>query len=119
MYVSPCYWASSPLISRGLDNDSQIIEDLQADGNTQNLLTYLKSSDHDICLVSIDFAGLTTRGQDVINLIDANPSSKKLPSKLFHLAMNCIFLMCKTLVIIEVCFKNLKTETSSSKDQNK
>ncbi|KAI9248963.1 hypothetical protein EDC94DRAFT_589307 [Helicostylum pulchrum] len=52
------FWASSPLTSHDLDSDSQIIEDLQVDGNSQDLLTFFKPSKPDIFLVYIDFAGL-------------------------------------------------------------
>lgn len=77
VYISPCSWVSSPLASRDLDNSSQKIEELQADGNTQDLLTYLKSSHHDICLISIGFTGMTSCSQDIVDLIDTSPSLKK------------------------------------------
>ncbi|KAI7852892.1 hypothetical protein BDC45DRAFT_537088 [Circinella umbellata] len=79
IFVSPCSWASSPLASRDLQDSSQVIMDeLSVDGNTQDLLNYLKSAHHDICLVIIDFRGLTTRSEDIVDLVEANPLLKKI-----------------------------------------
>ncbi|KAI8997796.1 hypothetical protein BDB01DRAFT_699091, partial [Pilobolus umbonatus] len=63
--------------SRDLQPNSQaIMDDLGVDGNTQDLLTYLKSVSHDVCLVAIDFAGITIRSEDIIKLVETNPSKK-------------------------------------------
>ncbi|KAI7852906.1 hypothetical protein BDC45DRAFT_443270, partial [Circinella umbellata] len=79
IFVSPCSWASSPLASRDLQDSSQaIMDELSVDGNTQDLLNYLKSAHHDICLVIIDFRSLTTRSEDIVDLVEANPSLKKI-----------------------------------------
>lgn len=59
------------------------MNNLSVDGNTQDLLTYLKSVSHDVCLVAIDFAGLTTRSQDIIKLVETNPSLKKIAIETF------------------------------------
>ncbi|RCH80362.1 hypothetical protein CU098_005056 [Rhizopus stolonifer] len=92
IFVSPCSWASSPLQSRDLQSNSQdILNNLSVDGNTQDLLTYLKGIDHDVCLVTIDFAGITTRSQDIVNLVEANPSLKKIAIETFALC-NELFL---------------------------
>ncbi|KAL0084564.1 hypothetical protein J3Q64DRAFT_1640227, partial [Phycomyces blakesleeanus] len=45
--------------------------------STINRLTYLKAVKHDVCLVSIDFPGLTSRTHDIIQLIETNPVIKK------------------------------------------
>ncbi|KAF1796284.1 hypothetical protein FB192DRAFT_1337011 [Mucor lusitanicus] len=82
IYASPCSWASSPLESRDL-RPQVIMNNLSVDGNTQDLLTYLKSVSHDVCLVAIDFAGLTTRSQDIIKLVETNPSLKKIAIETF------------------------------------
>jgi hypothetical protein len=66
-------FATAPLESRDLTPTCQVIID---DGTTQDLLYYLKSVQHDACLVTIDFAGLTTRSKDIIKLIGSNPSLK-------------------------------------------
>ncbi|KAG2216305.1 hypothetical protein INT45_011237 [Circinella minor] len=79
IFVSPCSWASSPLVSRDLQDISQVImDDLSVDGNTQDLLAYIHSVDHNICLVTIDFGGITRRSEDIIDLVEANPSLKKI-----------------------------------------
>ncbi|KAG2216306.1 hypothetical protein INT45_011238 [Circinella minor] len=41
-------------------------------------LAYNQSVDHDICLGYHDFAGITTRSEDIIDLVEANPSLKKI-----------------------------------------
>ncbi|KAI7869246.1 hypothetical protein BDF14DRAFT_1723123 [Spinellus fusiger] len=91
VYVSPCSWASSPPVSRDLKDGQQIMEALNIDGNTQDLLTYLKSIDHHVCLVSIDFAGITTRSQDIVNLVEVNPSLKMIAIETFALC-NEVFI---------------------------
>lgn len=50
------------------------------------MLTYLKSVKHDVCLVSIDFAGLTSRTHDIIQLIENNPAIKKIAIETFNVA---------------------------------
>ncbi|CAO3699938.1 unnamed protein product [Rhizopus stolonifer] len=55
IFVSPSSWASSPLVSRDLRDNSQVdMDELSVDDNTQGLLVYLKSVDHDVCLFTID-----------------------------------------------------------------
>ena len=41
------------------------------------MLHYLQSVDRDICLVSIDYAGLTSRSQELKRLIENNDKIKK------------------------------------------
>ncbi|KAL0075651.1 hypothetical protein J3Q64DRAFT_1703071 [Phycomyces blakesleeanus] len=60
-----------------------IMDELSVDGNTQDLLVYLKSFHHDVCLVTIDFAGITTRSEDIVNLVEANPSLKRIAVETF------------------------------------
>ncbi|OAD70841.1 hypothetical protein PHYBLDRAFT_64084 [Phycomyces blakesleeanus NRRL 1555(-)] len=84
IFVSPCSWASPPLVSRDLQGNSRVImNELSVDGNTQDLLVYLKSVHHDVCLVTIDFAGITTRSEDIVNLVEANPSLKRIAVETF------------------------------------
>lgn len=56
-----------------------------------DMLIYLKSIKHNVCLVSIDFAGLTTRTHDIIQLIETNPAIKKIAIETFTVA-NELFL---------------------------
>lgn len=55
------------------------------------MLEYLNSGDRKICLVSIDFASLTSRTNDIIKLIDDNPSIKKIAIDTFTI-YNEVFL---------------------------
>lgn len=55
------------------------------------MLMYLKSVRHDVCLVSLDFAGLTTRTHDIVKLIETNPAIKKIAIETFTVA-NELFL---------------------------
>ncbi|KAI8093995.1 hypothetical protein BDF21DRAFT_407690 [Thamnidium elegans] len=55
------------------------------------MLVYLKSVKHDVCLVSVDFAGLTTRTHDIVQLIETNPAIKKIAIETFTVA-NELFL---------------------------
>ncbi|KAI9025811.1 hypothetical protein CLU79DRAFT_698933, partial [Phycomyces nitens] len=72
------------LASRDLQGNSRdILDELSVDGNTQDLLVYLKSVDHDVCLVTIDFAGITTRSEDIVNLVEANPFLKRIAVETF------------------------------------
>lgn len=99
IFVSPCSWASTPLASRDLlPNSEAILDDLSVDGNTQDLLTYLKSVNHDVCLVSIDFAGITTRSEDIVKLVETNPFLKKIAIETFALCNEVFIFNTKKLV---------------------
>ncbi|KAI9267002.1 hypothetical protein BY458DRAFT_437561, partial [Sporodiniella umbellata] len=92
VYVSTNSYSSTPFFERDLKNKDSIIDKLsQVTGNTQDMLIYLKSIKHNVCLVSIDFAGLTTRTQDIIQLIETNPAIKKIAIETFTVA-NELFL---------------------------
>jgi hypothetical protein len=76
-------WASTPFVESDLKVDCKAMERFDhVNGNTQDLLEYISSCDHDICLVSIDFAGLTTRSVDLVNLIENILPSRKLQLRL-------------------------------------
>ncbi|KAI8889661.1 hypothetical protein K501DRAFT_266833 [Backusella circina FSU 941] len=97
--ICTCSWASTPLESRDLQPNSQaIMDDLSVDGNTQDMLTYLKSVSHDVCLVAIDFAGLTTRSEDIIRLVETNPSLKKIAIETFTQCNQVFIFNTKELV---------------------
>lgn len=49
------------------------------------MLRYLQSADHDICLVSINYAGLASRSQDIKRLIENNDKIKKIAINTFAL----------------------------------
>ncbi|KAI8388294.1 uncharacterized protein BYT42DRAFT_491594 [Radiomyces spectabilis] len=68
VYVSISSHASAPLASRDLA-EQPIFKDLQhVEGSTQDLLEYIKSAEKDICLVSLDFAGLSTSPVEIQKL---------------------------------------------------
>ncbi|KAG1320087.1 hypothetical protein G6F62_011505 [Rhizopus arrhizus] len=61
VYVSACSRSSTPLEERDLKNHEIYDELSNIDGDTQEMLKYLQSVKHDVCLVSLDFAGLSSR----------------------------------------------------------
>ncbi|KAG0737159.1 hypothetical protein G6F57_013263 [Rhizopus arrhizus] len=92
IYVSPSSCASIPFFERDLKHNDNIMGKLEnIRGNSQNMLEYLSSVDHDICLTSIDFAGLTSRTNDIIQLVEDNPSIKKIAIDTFAIS-NEVFL---------------------------
>lgn len=92
VYVSISSWASTPFTERDLKADSKLMESFEnVNGNTQDFLEYINSCDHDICLISIGFAGLTTRSVDLVNLIENNPAIKKIAIETFTLN-NAVFI---------------------------
>ncbi|KAI8096325.1 uncharacterized protein BX664DRAFT_258100, partial [Halteromyces radiatus] len=64
-YVSISSLASSPFNERDLN----VVDDMEklehVTGNTQDMLEYIQAVDHNVCLVSIDFAGLSSRSHIV------------------------------------------------------
>lgn len=78
IYVSSS-WASTRLIQRDLKPDNSIMEKLEGvNGNTQDFLEYVEASDHSICLISIDFYGITKISSDLVQLIENTPAIKKI-----------------------------------------
>ncbi|KAG1040239.1 hypothetical protein G6F43_012332 [Rhizopus delemar] len=92
IYVSPSSCASTPFSERDLKRNDDIMGKLEnIRGNSQDMLEYLSSVDHDICLTSIDFAGLASRTNDIIQLVEDNPSIKKIAIDTFAIS-NEVFL---------------------------
>ncbi|KAI9477916.1 MAG: hypothetical protein EXX96DRAFT_229960 [Benjaminiella poitrasii] len=92
IYVSPSSYASTPFFERDLKRNDNIMGKLEnIRGNSQDMLEYFSSVDHDICLTSIDFAGLTSRTNDIIQLVEDNPSIKKVVIDTFAVS-NKVFL---------------------------
>ncbi|KAL0082948.1 hypothetical protein J3Q64DRAFT_1642054, partial [Phycomyces blakesleeanus] len=120
IFVSPCSWASSPLVSRDLQGNSRaIMDELSVDGNTQDLLAYLKSVHHDVCVVTIDFSGITTRSEDIVKLVEANPSLKRIAVETFSQCNEVFIFDTERLVKDNNLLKKLRTEIIVFKDQNK
>ncbi|ORE10644.1 hypothetical protein BCV72DRAFT_199259 [Rhizopus microsporus var. microsporus] len=82
VYVSSSSWASTPFAKRDSKANDGIMSNLKSiNDNTQDLLEYLNACDHDICLISIDFASLTTRSGDLLKLIEDNLAIKKIATE--------------------------------------
>ncbi|KAI8326788.1 hypothetical protein BD560DRAFT_361671, partial [Blakeslea trispora] len=79
VYVSFSSYATAPLNERDTTTSKSMIAKLSnVNGDTQDMLQYLQSADHDICLVSIDYAGLSSRSQELKRLIENNDKLKKI-----------------------------------------
>ncbi|KAI7850939.1 hypothetical protein BDC45DRAFT_421434, partial [Circinella umbellata] len=66
VYVSACSRSSTPFQERDLKNHEIYNGLSNIDGDTQQeMLKYLQSVKHDVCLVSLDFSGLSTRSHQV------------------------------------------------------
>lgn len=84
------------------------MDDLSVDGNTHDLLAYLKSVYHDVCLVIIDFAGIITRSEDIVNLVEANPSLAKIAIEIFALYNEVFIFDTEKLVKDNGSLQNLR-----------
>lgn len=84
VYVSVSSPASSPFNERDLNKTDEIMEKLKhVTGNTPDMLEYLQSIDHNICLASIDFAGISSRSHFVKDLLEECPVIKKIAIETF------------------------------------
>ncbi|ORX52442.1 hypothetical protein DM01DRAFT_1336810 [Hesseltinella vesiculosa] len=74
-FVSSCCKASSPLGSRDVKTGNVDLKGV--DGNTQDLIRFL-SSETKVCLVCIDFAGLSTDPNDLYSFVSNHQSLLRL-----------------------------------------
>jgi hypothetical protein len=65
------------------------------------MLKYLQSVKHDVCLVSLDFAGLSSRSHQVKELLDKNPSIKKVAIETFAVS-NEVFIYDSNTLLSDV-----------------
>ncbi|KAI7866947.1 uncharacterized protein EV154DRAFT_540974 [Mucor mucedo] len=99
VYVSVSSHASSPFNERDLNKNDGIMEKLNhVTGNTSDMLEYLQSIDHDICLTSIDFAGIASRAYLVKDLLEEYPIIKKVAIETF-ISNNEILLLDSQLLL--------------------
>ncbi|KAI9267368.1 hypothetical protein BY458DRAFT_437347, partial [Sporodiniella umbellata] len=56
--------ANQPLLARDLKKNTDMLSKITADGDMQDLLSYICTKDK-ICIVVIDFAGLATNSKDL------------------------------------------------------
>lgn len=77
VFVSPCSNASSPFSERDLSDQFEVFNQLKnVHGNTKDMLNYVENNDN-ICLISLDFAGLSTNMADLKEFVRNNKSIKK------------------------------------------
>lgn len=91
VFISPSSQCSTSLNDR--DHDSKFV------GNTEDMLSYITTSEHNLCLVILDYAGLCSRGSLVKYFLQQHPAVKKVVVDLFH-AENS-FVVLESADIIE------------------
>ncbi|KAI7904494.1 uncharacterized protein BX663DRAFT_502579 [Cokeromyces recurvatus] len=67
IFVSSKISTNDPIMDRDVDDDNQLLEKLDADGNTQDMLRHV--SYKKTCLVMLTFAGLTTNINDLVTFL--------------------------------------------------
>ncbi|KAI9011867.1 hypothetical protein CLU79DRAFT_771648 [Phycomyces nitens] len=91
IYVSACSRSSTPFEERDIKKLEIYNEFADIDGDTQEMLKYVQSVKHDVCLVSLDFSGLSSRSHHVKDLLEKNPSIKKIAMETFAVS-NEVFI---------------------------
>ncbi|KAG1457236.1 hypothetical protein G6F56_006656 [Rhizopus delemar] len=82
--ASVCCNANEPLLKRDSNKQEHILQQVHADGDIQDMLVYISSMEK-VCIVVIDFAGLTTNCEDLKTFLKNNPNIKKIiVDKLAH-----------------------------------
>ncbi|CAO3685246.1 unnamed protein product [Rhizopus stolonifer] len=68
VFVSWSCSADANFSSRDMNGNTDLLNELiGVDGDTQSMISYINSSETDVCLVAIDFAGLSTNIGDLQN----------------------------------------------------
>ncbi|KAI9243757.1 hypothetical protein BY458DRAFT_448138, partial [Sporodiniella umbellata] len=117
IYISMSSWASIPFAKRDTKPNNEIMSKLQnINCNTQDLLKYVNTCDHDICLISVDFAVLTTRSDDLVKLIEENPAIKKIAIETFITSNKFFIFEAQNL---KKCLTDLTIEVHLLTGQNK
>ncbi|KAG0763983.1 hypothetical protein G6F57_004622 [Rhizopus arrhizus] len=75
VFVSFKSSSNDPIMDRDLDDDSKVLEKLDADGNTQDMLRYVSAKK--VCLVMLTFAGLTTNISDFETFLSKNANIER------------------------------------------
>ncbi|KAI8875630.1 hypothetical protein K501DRAFT_233357, partial [Backusella circina FSU 941] len=71
VFVSWSCSAAANFASRDMNVNTDLLNELiGVDGDTQSMISYINSSETDICLVAIDFAGLSTNIGDLQNFFN-------------------------------------------------
>ncbi|KAG1122593.1 hypothetical protein G6F42_011335 [Rhizopus arrhizus] len=77
IFVSVCSKASDPFNERDKDKDSELLVNLNAIGDTQDMLQFIVDKPK-VCLVALDHAGLTTNTNDLRQFLRQNQQVKKI-----------------------------------------
>ncbi|KAI9359143.1 hypothetical protein BD770DRAFT_320275, partial [Pilaira anomala] len=84
VYVSVSSNASLPFKERDSNKTDEIMKKLKhVTGNTPGMLEYLQCINHNICLASIDFAGICSRSYLVKDLLEEFSVIKKIAIETF------------------------------------
>ncbi|KAG0806776.1 hypothetical protein G6F16_010999 [Rhizopus arrhizus] len=73
VFVSWSCSADSNFSSRDMNDSTDLLNELTGvDGDIQSMISYISSSETDVCLVAIDFAGLSTNIGDLQNFFNGH-----------------------------------------------
>lgn len=81
VFASPCSQASDPMESRDL-KEHPLLNQIDAAGSTQDLIKYIASKDK-VCMVTLDYAGLSTNTLDLKEFLSTKTQIKKVIVDLF------------------------------------
>ncbi|KAG2203629.1 hypothetical protein INT47_011723 [Mucor saturninus] len=99
VYVLVSSPASSPFNERDLNQTDEIMKKLtHVTGDTSDMLEYLQSIDHDVCLTSINFAGISSHSHLIKDLLEEYPVIKKVAIETY-VSNNEIFLLDSELLL--------------------
>ncbi|ORX45496.1 hypothetical protein DM01DRAFT_251984 [Hesseltinella vesiculosa] len=70
VFISPVSVSNEPLAERDQPRNQKLLKQLKGiDGTTQDMLQFLNETDQEVCLVCIDYAGLTTNVEDLTKFL--------------------------------------------------
>ncbi|KAG0752828.1 hypothetical protein G6F26_012933 [Rhizopus arrhizus] len=79
VFVSPCSKASDPMKARDSKvNQATLNKISRVRGTTKDMIEFIKKSDKKVCLVAIDFAGLTTNCSDLQSFVSEHEQLEKI-----------------------------------------
>ncbi|KAG1467807.1 hypothetical protein G6F56_004202 [Rhizopus delemar] len=98
MFVSPMDNAKTPLSLRDIDCDMSIINQLEnVHGNSKDMLDFITSRNK-VCLVTCDYAGLTTNNADLKAVLMHNVNIKKIAVDLYYYENRFDMVDCNDLL---------------------
>ncbi|KAI8329963.1 hypothetical protein BC941DRAFT_441737 [Chlamydoabsidia padenii] len=77
VFVSYNSQANDPLAERDMEQKDELLTQLSAEGNTQDMLAYITNTEK-ICLVALDYAGLSTNCNDLYGFLTQHPNLEKV-----------------------------------------